>query len=106
LDYAQSGFGIIVSSYLFPVLKTMHFSMTHTGGDMFLRSAAPDTLQGKAIQEVNETWGALHMKKEEVDDILNRRRARGKGCKAGSDLYIGIPVCKKKYTPFNVKRTT
>jgi len=75
------------------------------GGDMFLRSAAPDTLQGRAIQQVNETWGALHMKQEEVDDILNKRRARGRSYKGSSDLYIGIPVCKKKYTPFQIKRS-
>lgn len=48
---------------------------------MFTRSAASDTLQGKAIQAVNEKWG---------EDFLNR---------AGRET-IGIPVCKKKYNPF------
>jgi hypothetical protein len=51
------------------------------GGSMFTRSAASDTLQGKAIQAVNEKWG---------EDFLNR---------AGRET-IGIPVCKKKYNPF------
>lgn len=48
---------------------------------MFARSAASDTLQGKAIQEVNEKWG---------EDILNR---------SGRET-LGLPVCKKKYKPF------
>jgi hypothetical protein len=48
---------------------------------MFLRSAAPDTLQGRAIQAVNTRWG---------EDYLQR---------AGRES-IGLPVCKKKYAPF------
>lgn len=48
---------------------------------MFARSAASDTLQGKAIQAVNERWG---------EDSLQR---------SGRES-IGIPVCKKKYAPF------
>lgn len=48
---------------------------------MFGRSAARDTLQGKAIQSANEKWG---------DDFLQR---------SGRET-IGIPVCKKKYNPF------
>lgn len=51
------------------------------GGSMFARSAATDTLQGKAITEINTRWGA---------DSL---------CRAGRET-IGIPVCKKKYKPF------
>lgn len=70
---------------------------------MFLRSAAPDTLQGKAIQAANERWGALNLDKNDFD-VYNRRRAHGR--KGSSSLYIGAPVCKKKYTPFTVKRTT
>jgi hypothetical protein len=62
------------------------------GGSMFTRSAAGDTLQGQAIQSVNEKWG---------DDFLQR---------SGRET-IGIPVCKKKYNPFlfhvvEVKSTT
>lgn len=48
---------------------------------MFSRSAARDTLQGQAIQSVNEKWG---------DDFLQR---------SGRET-IGITVCKKKYNPF------
>lgn len=51
------------------------------GGSMFARSAASDTLQGRAIQAVNEKWG---------DSFLNM---------SGRES-IGFPVCKKKYTPF------
>lgn len=51
------------------------------GGSMFMKSAASDTLQGKAIQAVNSRWG---------DDF---RRWTGRES-------LGIPVCKKKYAPF------
>lgn len=50
---------------------------------MFIRSAADDTLQGKAIQEVNRKWGG------------DFRRWNGRET-------IGIPVCKKKYAPFDI----
>uniref|UniRef100_A0A7R9WNJ4 Uncharacterized protein n=1 Tax=Craspedostauros australis TaxID=1486917 RepID=A0A7R9WNJ4_9STRA len=50
------------------------------GGSMFIKSAASDTLQGKAIQSVNERWG--------------------QGKWTGTET-IGIAVCKKKYNPFN-----
>jgi hypothetical protein len=49
---------------------------------MFIASAAKDTLQGKAIHAVNERWGA------------DFRSWNGRET-------IGIPVCKKKYAPFN-----
>lgn len=49
---------------------------------MFARSAAPDTLQGKAIQAVNEKWG----------QVMPRNK-RGRET-------IGVAVCKKKYAPF------
>jgi hypothetical protein len=49
---------------------------------MFARSAAPDTLQGRAIQAVNEKWGDIDFKQ-----------------RAGRES-IGFPVCKKKYAPF------
>lgn len=48
---------------------------------MFARSAAPDTLQGKAICHVNSQWG---------EDSLKR---------SGRES-LAAPVCKKKYTPF------
>jgi hypothetical protein len=51
------------------------------GGSMFSRSAASDTLQGMAIQDVNTKWG---------EDVLNRK---------GRET-IGGAVCKKKYNPF------
>jgi hypothetical protein len=51
------------------------------GGSMFARSAASDTLQGRAMQAVNARWG---------EDVLKR---------SGRES-IGIPVCKKKYAPF------
>ena len=52
------------------------------GGSMFIRSAAHDTLQGRAIQAVNEFWG---------EDFRSW----------GGRETIGIPVCKKKYSPFS-----
>jgi hypothetical protein len=57
------------------------------GGSLFARSAAPDTLQGQAIQKINYTWG---------DDVLDRP---GREC-------LGIPVCKKKYKPFGFRLET
>lgn len=48
---------------------------------MFARSAAPNTLQGKAMQAANSKWG---------EDELNR---------AGRES-IGTAVCKKKFAPF------
>lgn len=49
------------------------------GGSMFIKSAATDTLQGKAIHAVNIRLG---------EGRWNGRET------------IGIPVCKKKYSPF------
>lgn len=54
---------------------------------MFIASAANDTLQGRAIQNVNERWGA------------DFRSWNGRET-------IGIPVCKKKYAPFNFHTET
>lgn len=48
---------------------------------MFHPSAATDTLQGRAIQKINDVWGEEH---RGWNDYKN----------------IGIPVCKKKYRPF------
>lgn len=50
---------------------------------MFIRSAAADTLQGRAIQDVNTRWGGDFRK-------WNGRET------------IGLPVCKKKYAPFTI----
>jgi len=47
---------------------------------MFIKSAASDTYQGRAIQCVNEKWG---------EGRWNGRET------------IGITVCKKKYAPFS-----
>lgn len=49
---------------------------------MFIKSAANDQLQGKAIHEINKRWA----------DEGPRRW--------GGRETIGIPVCKKKYAPF------
>jgi len=53
------------------------------GGSMFAKSAANDTLQGRAIHGINEKWG---------EGKWNGRET------------IGIPVCKKKYAPFAFKK--
>lgn len=55
-------------------------------GSMFHPSAANDTLQGRAIQKINNLWGSHH-----------RVHRTGLGDDGKS---IGIPVCKKKYRPF------
>jgi hypothetical protein len=52
------------------------------GGSIFHPSAATDTLQGRAIQNINELWG----------EDAHRGWSDYKN--------IGIPVCKKKYRPF------
>lgn len=51
---------------------------------MFTRSAATNTLQGRAIQSINERWG---------NDFRSWN---------GHET-IGIPVCKKKYAPFDIR---
>jgi hypothetical protein len=53
------------------------------GGSMFIKSAAMDTLQGRAIQSVNERWS----------------EQGNQQCWNGRET-IGIAVCKKKYAPF------
>jgi hypothetical protein len=54
------------------------------GGSLFFSSAASDTLQGKAIQTMNTRWGSDY------------RQWMGRET-------IGIPVCKKKYSPFDIQ---
>jgi len=81
------------------------------GGDLFLKSAAMDTLQGKAIQAANERWGDLSGPNAGSTDGSHNNRTSEKivskkrlfGRKGSNDVYIGMPVCKKKYTPFAVK---
>jgi hypothetical protein len=51
------------------------------GGSMFIKSA-DSSLQGQAIQTINEKWGSSH-----TPTFCGRET-------------IGIPVCKKKYAPF------
>lgn len=58
---------------------------------MFIPSAANDTLQGRAIQAINERWNC------------NSRTDFKRGW-SGTET-IGIPVCKKKYAPFLFKKT-
>lgn len=53
---------------------------------MFHPSAANDTLQGRAIQRINNLWGSQH-----------RVHRTGLGDDGKS---ICLPVCKKKYRPF------
>ena len=57
------------------------------GGSMFARSAAADTLQGQAMQRVNERFGS---------DSLGREGRES----------LGMAVCKKKYTPFSFPMIT
>lgn len=57
------------------------------GGSMFIASAANDTLQGRAIHAINEKWGT------------NFQNWTGRET-------IGIPVCKKKYAPFDFRKRT
>lgn len=57
------------------------------GGSMFIKSAANDTLQGKAIHSINERWGK--------DKTFKNW--------SGTET-IGIPVCKKKYAPFDFRK--
>ena len=50
---------------------------------MFIKSAANDQLQGKAIHAINKRWADEGPRKW------------------GGRETIGIPVCKKKYAPFS-----
>lgn len=62
---------------------------------MFSRSAAMDTLQGKAIHSVNMKWGnpSNDASSSTISTAIACSRAPGRET-------IGIPVCKKKYKPF------
>ena len=73
---------------------------------MFLPSAANDTLQGRAIQKINEKWG-VHINSKDNDrnpsltckSISHRNKSGSTGAET-----IGIPVCKKKYAPFEFRK--
>lgn len=97
---------------------------------MFARSAAMDTLQGKAIHAINVKWGGASPKASNAassnnNNNSNSRRSGsgsavssgegggilsgGGGIKAGGGQQapgretIGIAVCKKKYKPFQFR---
>mmetsp|Transcript_21553 Transcript_21553/g.31564 ORF Transcript_21553/g.31564 Transcript_21553/m.31564 type:complete len:224 (+) Transcript_21553:295-966(+) len=59
---------------------------------MFVKSATMHTPQGRAIQDSNERWGESPF---DPSFISNNGQP--------VNNYIGIPVCKKKYTPFQVR---
>jgi hypothetical protein len=68
------------------------------GGSMFSRSAAMDTLQGKAIHSVNIKWG------NPTNDTYSSAITTAIACsRAPGRETIGIPVCKKKYKPFDFR---
>jgi hypothetical protein len=56
------------------------------GGSMFVKSAATDTAQGKAMCQANTRWGSLDPKSH--------------------DVAIGHAVCKNKYKPFLFQQHT
>lgn len=61
------------------------------GGSMFIKSAASDTYQGKAIQSINERWGQV---------------SSGSGRPWVGRETIGTQVCKKKFSPFQFQVVT
>jgi len=61
---------------------------------MFHPSAATDTLQGRAIHAINEKWG-VHTNQSSSSSSRNHWIGRE---------TIGIPVCKKKYAPFDFRK--
>lgn len=78
------------------------------GGSMFIPSAANDTLQGKAIHKINEKWGVHinsrydHKHNHSMGTKRNIRCSKNGGS-TGAET-IGIPVCKKKYAPFDFRK--
>jgi len=58
------------------------------GGSMFIKSAANDQPQGKAIHKINTRWS-------QSSDQYSKAFKNWEGRET-----IGIPVCKKKYSPF------
>lgn len=63
---------------------------------MFHPSAATDTLQGRAIHAINEKWG-IHNQSNSISSSSPRDHWIGRET-------IGIPVCKKKYAPFDFRK--
>jgi hypothetical protein len=68
---------------------------------MFTRSAAMDTLQGKAIHSINMKWGSI-TNNDISASSSSAPNARMCGRAPGRET-IGIPVCKKKYKPFEFR---
>jgi len=66
---------------------------------MFHPSAATDTLQGRAIHAINEKWGLHNQPSSDSSSSCSRNRWIGRET-------IGIPVCKKKYAPFDFRKKT
>jgi hypothetical protein len=66
---------------------------------MFTRSAAMDTLQGKAIHSINVKWGSCNNTDISSSCSLSTGTPVASGRAPGRET-IGIPVCKKKYKPF------
>lgn len=68
---------------------------------MFTRSAAMDTLQGKAIHSINMKWGSI----TNTDISASSSSAPNSSMcgRAPGRESIGIPVCKKKYKPFGFR---
>lgn len=73
------------------------------GGSMFSRSAAMDTLQGKAIHSINTRWGNPNA---DLSSSSSSALTTAIACsRAPGRETIGIPVCKKKYKPFDFRVT-
>jgi hypothetical protein len=66
---------------------------------MFTRSAAMDTLQGKAIHSVNMKWGSIN--NTDISSSASAVATAVTCSRAPGRETIGIPVCKKKYKPFD-----
>lgn len=68
---------------------------------MFTRSAAMDTLQGKAIHSINMKWGSVT--NTDISASSSSAPAASICGRAPGRETIGIPVCKKKYKPFEFR---
>lgn len=78
---------------------------------MFIRSAASDTLQGRAITRAEERWGSSAASNACASSSSSgsnlRRPRRGNSAASTSTgvaaIAIAVPVCKKKYSPFEFR---
>lgn len=68
---------------------------------MFARSAAMDTLQGKAIHSINMKWGSIN--NTDISASSSNLPTVSLCSRAPGRETIGIPVCKKKYKPFEFR---